>query len=715
MKKLFAALKGAPKRSASILMIAAAVIVPAALFAWGPARTTYTIEQPADHVVFNSITNNPAYGDERQFVQIKEAGAPNSTYSTSASLVAGKTYQMYVYYHNNAASNLNDAAHGYRGVANGAYMRSALPATVASATKATAYVGASNAAPAEVYADVTMTSANGSPVALRYVANSAHIYNNGATNGSALSDNIITTGVPLGYDKLDGVVPGCNQYSGYVTFQFVAAQPNFTVTKQVRAQGATDWQKTVAVQPGATVEYKIAYNNTGTTTQNNVVINDTLPAGMTYVAGSTLLVNPANPNGKTVSDNVTKGGVNIGNYNPGSNAYIRFSATAPAESALACNQTSTLTNTVTAETDNGNKHDTADVTTQRTCTPSPATPVYTCDLLTATKISDGSYKFSGKATAKDGASIVSYTFKFGDGATQTVTDPTNVTHTYATTGTYNAILSVTFKVNGVEKTITGSNCATTICATVTPPATPVYTCDSLTANKIDRTSYTFTGKATAKNGATITDYTIAFGDGTSQTAATVTDLSHTYAKAGSYTATLTANVKVNGTDKIVTSPSCTVKVTVSELPPVTIKVCDLTTLKIVTINEDQFDTSKYSKNLDDCTAKPVTIQVCELASSKIITINESDFDSAKHSKNLDDCKAKPAPIKVCELATKTVMTITEDKFDSSKYSKDTINCVTPPVTELPHTGTSDNILTLVGAGSLVAALGYYVASRKTLG
>ena len=53
----------------------------AGALAWGPERPTYTIEKPADHVTFNSITNNPAYGDERNFVRIKEAGAPASAYS----------------------------------------------------------------------------------------------------------------------------------------------------------------------------------------------------------------------------------------------------------------------------------------------------------------------------------------------------------------------------------------------------------------------------------------------------------------------------------------------------------------------------------------------------------------------------------------------------------------------------------------------------------
>lgn len=370
MNKIRAALQRLPKRASAVAtMIAAAIIVPATLLAWGPDRQTYTMEHPADHVVFNSITNNSAYGDERQFVQIKEAGTPNSSYSTNASLVAGKEYQVYVYYHNNAASNLNDAAHNYAGIAHGAFIRMAMPATVNSNTGATAYVGAANANPQQVWSDIHMTSANGSPVALRYVAGSAAITSFGAVNGKTLPDSIVTTGAPLGYNALDGNVPGCNEYAGYVTFRFKADQPNFEVTKQVREQGTTAWQKSVTTTPGKTVEYKLSYKNTGTTTQNNVVINDKLPAGMHYVAGSTVLVNANNPNGKTASDNITSGGINIGNYEPGANAFIRFAATVPAEAALQCNVTTKLTNTVTAETNNGNKSDTADVMTSTTCQP----------------------------------------------------------------------------------------------------------------------------------------------------------------------------------------------------------------------------------------------------------------------------------------------------------------------------------------------------------
>ena len=70
MKKLFAAFKNAPKRSAGLLMLAAAVIIPAVLWAWGPERPLYTIENAAPHVTFNSITNNQRMGNETNFVRI---------------------------------------------------------------------------------------------------------------------------------------------------------------------------------------------------------------------------------------------------------------------------------------------------------------------------------------------------------------------------------------------------------------------------------------------------------------------------------------------------------------------------------------------------------------------------------------------------------------------------------------------------------------------
>ena len=88
------------------------------------------------------------------------------------------------------------------------------------------FISASNAKPQMVW-DEAYGKASHGDVALRYVPGTAKIFSNGAINGQALSDNLFKNGTPLGYDKLDGNLPGCNQYAGYITFEFTVDQPNF--------------------------------------------------------------------------------------------------------------------------------------------------------------------------------------------------------------------------------------------------------------------------------------------------------------------------------------------------------------------------------------------------------------------------------------------------------------------------------------------------------
>ena len=339
-----------------LLALIAVIVIPVSVFAWGPNRPTFTIQAPADHVTFNSITNNPAHGDERNFMQIREKDARNETYTDEISLTGGKEYVVYVYYHNNAASNLNASG---KGVAQNAYTRAEIPSTVANgaSTQGAAYVGASNASPASVYDDITFKNTTGGDIALRYVPGSTTIHNFGKTNGATMPDTILNTGgVKLGYDALNGTLPGCNEYAGYVTFRIKADQPNFTFKKEVRLNGTKEWQKGVAVKPGDTVDYLLTYKNTGSTTQTGVTFKDELPAGLAYVAGSSKLANGNNPGGKAVGDEISQGGMKVGDYNPGAAAYFTFSATASGE------QCTTLTNRAAVLTNNGAREDTAAVT-----------------------------------------------------------------------------------------------------------------------------------------------------------------------------------------------------------------------------------------------------------------------------------------------------------------------------------------------------------------
>ena len=362
MGNIIQLLRKSPKQTSAVIAIAAAVVmVPAALFAWGPSRETYTIQKPADHVVFNSITNNPAHGDERNFVQVKEATASNSAYAETADVAAGKEYTIFVYYHNNAATNLNASG---KGIAKGTTARVEVPAIVPNGstdTKSVGYISASNASPQAVWDDISFSNKTGGDVALRYVPGSAIVHSKGAVNGSKLPDSIVTTGATLGYDQLNGDLPGCEQYSGYVTFNVKADQADFTVEKQVRISGTKTWSKNIEAKAGDKIDYLVGYKNTGTTMQNDVVVKDKLPKGVEYQKGSTMLRNALNPDSKNVSDNiVSANGLNISNYTPGSNAYVWFSAQIEHKKELECG-TKTYINTATIETNNGSKSDTATV------------------------------------------------------------------------------------------------------------------------------------------------------------------------------------------------------------------------------------------------------------------------------------------------------------------------------------------------------------------
>jgi uncharacterized repeat protein (TIGR01451 family) len=372
MKTFFTKItKNISLRSASLITSIALVVVaiPAAVLAYGPERPTFTRENPAPYVTFNSITNEANYGDERNFFRVRDVAA-GTPYGDEINLVAGKEYEALIYYHNNAHPSLNASG---QGIAQNAYAKAEMPAVIKkgqSAVGANAYVGATNANPAQVYDYIRFTNQTAGDIALRYVAGTTKIFNNGATNGQSLGDTALfsANGAALGYDSLDGTVPGCSEYAGYITYRFVAAQPNFSFAKDVRLNGTKAWANDLSAAKGATVDYKLSYTNTGTTQQDNVVLRDILPAGLTYVPGSSKLFNVNHPEGKQMTDGIGAGGINIGNYTKGSNAFFTFSARVDGAPCAV------LTNTASAETDNGNAQDTANVTLTGNCTAAPALP-----------------------------------------------------------------------------------------------------------------------------------------------------------------------------------------------------------------------------------------------------------------------------------------------------------------------------------------------------
>lgn len=212
--------------------------------------------------------------------------------------------------------------------------------------------------------------------------------------------------------------------------------------------------------------------------------------------------------------------------------------------------------------------------------------------------------------------------------------------------------------------------------TATPVKKPVYSCDALSANKISRLEYEFTTQANAADGAIIESYNYDFGDGT-KTAGGAT-IRHTYKKAGTYNVTTTLKVKVDGTTKDVTG-NCKTTITIEPEP---IKVCDLTSKTIITINKDDFDATKHTEDMAECE----DIYVCVIDSKKTVTITKREFEDNKqlYTTDMSVCAPKPKP-------------------EPEKP--------TPPIV-LPETGIADILSGGVGAGAMTLASYYYYASRR---
>lgn len=190
-----------------------------------------------------------------------------------------------------------------------------------------------------------------------------------------------------------------------------------------------------------------------------------------------------------------------------------------------------------------------------------AEPVYSCDSLNATRVDRVRFRFTANATALNGATIKNYTYDFGDGVKTTGGD--TMEHTYSKTGTYNVTVTANVTVNGKTVAAPGNNCKMTVTVDQ-PPQTPVYTCNSLTAQAIqgkDRT-YAYTLLYTAESGATLTKAVYDFGDGNSQAFSKdkATSVEHQYAKPGDYTTTVTLYFDVTGKGE--QSASCKVTITV---------------------------------------------------------------------------------------------------------------------------------------------------------
>ncbi|HET6746955.1 MAG TPA: isopeptide-forming domain-containing fimbrial protein [Candidatus Saccharimonadales bacterium] len=640
MGKLINALKRLPKRTTALVaIVAAAIVVPATLFAWGPDRPTYTINNPADHITFNSITDNPSIGDERNFVGIRENGS-NSTWSDNITVQPGKEYVVRMYVHNNAASSLNLVAQNVTAKVN-------LPTNTAKSLQVNGFINSTNASPQEVYDHAVMNSDK--DFNLAYQAGTLKYFTNASgANGFDIPESVFTSaGAKLGYDKLDGKIPGCFQYAGYLTFvvkpQFATPpSSDFSVNKQVRKDGTgAAFAESTNVMPGDTVNYRIEVKNTGNATINNVIVKDKLPTGMTFVPGTVKILNANNPGGAYIQDGdkIVTSGVNIGAYSAGSNALVIFNAKVAANDQLPTCGPNKLTNIASAQPEGQNpKEDGADVNIPKECKPEAK---YACDALTVTKIERTKFKFETKYTVEN-ATLKGIQYVIRDEQGKEIARQSGSDYTQDKVGKYTVEAILTVTVDGQDKTVTSDACKKPF--EVVKENTPGIVIEK----KVDGVKQKQVG----------------------------VDQEFTYQLV------VTNTGEVDLTDSVVTDKA----------------PAGVTFIKASagTIANNAWTYTIASLKVGQSTSFTITAKVPNYVAGNIV--NTACVDSPQVPGTPDSCdKATVEVPKPCVPGTDAACT------------------KTPEIpSELPKTGTGDGIIAILGAGSLIAALGYYIASRRAL-
>lgn len=361
-----------------VIAISAAILLsPVIVLAWGDnyvdpetgeenGRPGYTLEDintnkdglwptdPADpnypgKVVLNSIIDNSAIGgDEKDFVNARECflredgsweGSTEDTIWSSNNITVEdeKYYIIRLYVHNNNPNgeDTEDA------VAQDVHVAFNLPSAYDAENKrirVSGIINSSNATPSEYWDHVDFNS--DVPFHLEYLDNSGLLWNNDiGLGGLILSDDVVKAasgGTLIGYDALDGRIPGCFDYTAYVTIRVKAVYDyEYTIDQKVRIVDSEkkDWEDVIKAKVGDKVQFRVEYRNTSNLEgekgwQNGVGIKDILPANLRYVSGSTTLVNSSNKNGLTITNDYVVGdnGLYIGNYAPGTNAILYFIA-----------------------------------------------------------------------------------------------------------------------------------------------------------------------------------------------------------------------------------------------------------------------------------------------------------------------------------------------------------------------------------------------------
>ena len=187
-------------------------------------------------------------------------------------------------------------------------------------------------------------------------------------------------GTLLGLNELNGVIPGCEEYHGVVTYVLQAEELGGSIDKQVSKDGEK-YNESLILGPSEEAFFQLAIRNTGDVALTNAVIKDVLPEGLTLVPGSVQLRANESTVWETLTDDIVGGGINLGTIGTGNTVYIRYKVKAGEDfdcegKELSNHETLTYdSNVATGET----KEDEITVTVKKEDCEEPDVPLDNCE------------------------------------------------------------------------------------------------------------------------------------------------------------------------------------------------------------------------------------------------------------------------------------------------------------------------------------------------
>lgn len=556
MKKLFSKIS---RRVAVISATLAALVACGAIAyaSFGPDRPTRVWtpqENGFDYVTFDSYTNVPnGIGDERDFLRGVDKGRDSQWQDPVSNVANNDVVTAKIYIHNNADPLLNDQP-GQPGVAKDVTVKIEIPTGLATEHDVKSSIYASNAQPKTIFDTLSIDSLNKSLFQLNYVPGSAKL------GGQTLSDEIFKTGLNIGDQK------GCFEYVREITFEMKVEKPGYKIQKTARLKGedSSKWREDVNAKVGDTIEWRISFDNTGSTQLNDVAVVDDLPAYNEVVPNTVELVNSNFPNGYKYGSNAVQNNgdmvnVSIDDYMPGSNAYVYLETKIKDDESLKCGN-HRLTNTVYVTPNGlGTVNDTASVIINGAECVQTVTNCVDLTAPTLTLKKGESTTFTATGESNNNVTITGYKFSV-DGKVVQNSNKNTYTYKAETVGNHDVSVAILFS-NNDEKT--SNNCKKTV--KVVDETKLVYTCYSLKASLVKDMTFKFQVSTTAMNGATVKSYKYNFGDKTEELMTDKSTVEHSYAKAGEYTASVKVTFDVNGKLATVDGQNCVVKVKTSQV------------------------------------------------------------------------------------------------------------------------------------------------------